>query len=94
MIFTTENCNYLDNKNLRKSWERALKRACVPYRNLHNIRHTYATKLFEKEIPLKTVQMLLGHSNINITADIYTHVVQKEKAKAVDKLNELFVQPF
>ena len=91
LIFTTESCNYLDNKNLRRSWERALRRADVPYRNLHNIRHTYATKLFEKEVPLKTVQMLLGHSNISITADIYTHVIPKEKVKAVDRLNELFL---
>jgi integrase len=32
----------------------------------------------------------MGHSNIKITADVYTHVMPKEKIKAVEKINSLF----
>lgn len=39
---------------------------------------------------LKTVQKLLGHASIKITADIYTHVMRTEKIEAVEKLNDLF----
>lgn len=52
-------------------------------------RHTYASKLFANNIPLKTVQVLLGHSNIKTTADIYTHVMPKQKIDAAEKLNSI-----
>lgn len=58
--------------------------------NFHALRHTYATRLFERGVPLKTVQKLLGHASIKITADIYTHVMRTEKIEAVEKLNDLF----
>ncbi|WP_033372223.1 tyrosine-type recombinase/integrase, partial [Clostridium tyrobutyricum] len=40
---------------------------------------TYASKLFANNIPLKTVQVLLGHSNIKTTADVYTHEYLSKK---------------
>ncbi len=53
----------------------------------HALRHTYATRLFEADVPPKIVQSLLGHSDISITMDIYTHVMEDKK---VDKLNSIF----
>ena len=58
------------------------------------MKHTFATSLFERDVPLKSVQKLLDHSSIKITSDIYIHVLPDEKIKAVDKvdkLNDLFV---
>lgn len=89
-VFTTELGKNIDARNLLRSYKRLLKRANVPYRKFHALRHTYATKLFEANVPLKTVQTLLGHSDISITANIYTHVMPKEKIQAADKLNNLF----
>lgn len=90
LFFTTDGLTPKDGKNVLTSWKRTLKRAGVRERSFHNIRHTYATKLFEQDVPLKTVSMLLGHSNIAITANTYTHVMPKQKIDAVDKLNYLF----
>lgn len=90
LLFTTESCLPIDARNLVRAWERLLKKAGVRYRKFHNIRHTYATKLFELEVPLKTVSALLGHSSITITADTYTHVMPKQKSDATDKLNIYF----
>lgn len=89
-VFTTEVGNTMNARNITKSYKRLLKKAKIPYKKFHSLRHTYATKLFEVNVPLKTVQMLLGHSDISITANIYTHVMPKEKIKAVEKLNNLF----
>ena len=56
----------------------------------HGLRKTYATRLFENRIPPKTVQTLMGHSSIDITLDIYTQVMEKEKLKAIDKIDSIF----
>ncbi|WP_039657605.1 tyrosine-type recombinase/integrase [Clostridium tyrobutyricum] len=90
-VFTTAMGLNIDARNLLRSYKRVLTKAKIPYRKFHALRHTYATKLFEKNIPLKTVQMLLGHADISTTADIYTHVMPEQKIKAVDKLNDLFI---
>ncbi len=51
-----------------------LARAKVPFHvHPHLLRHTYATRLVEAGIDIKTVQYLLGHSSLNMTIDIYAH---------------------
>lgn len=89
-VFTTELGNNIDSRNLRRAFQRVLKKAEVSYRKFHALRHTYATTLFEKGVPLKTVSELLGHSDISITANIYTHVMPKVKEDAAEQLNEIF----
>lgn len=88
-VFCTEIGTPIDPRNLRRSFARLLKKAGISHKKFHSLRHTYATRLFEKGVPLKTVQILLGHSNISITANIYTHVMPEEKLKAVDKIDDL-----
>ena len=69
---------------IQKQYKRFLKRLNIKYIKFHALRHTYATKQFEAGLPLKTVSVLLGHSDINVTANIYTHVMKKEKEKSID----------
>ena len=54
------------------------------------LRHTYATRLFEAGIPPKTVQHLMGHSDIETTMNIYTHVMKEQKLEAIEKINNIF----
>ena len=58
-----------------KSSKRTIKKAWIKYKNFYCLRHTYAKRLFENDVPLKTVQVLMGHSNIKTTANIYTHLI-------------------
>ena len=88
-IFLTYDGNILHKSNVNNAWATFLKRCNIPHKKFHTLRHTYATLQFENNIPLKTVSNLLGHSSINITADIYTHVLKKEKEKATDILTVL-----
>ena len=90
LFFTSETCTAFDGKNIGTAWKRLLKRVEVRYRSFHNIRHTYATRLFEARVPLITISRLLGHANTNITANIYISVMPKEKESAAEELNYLF----
>jgi integrase len=54
----------------------------------HVFRHNYATMLYYSGIDVKDAQRLLGHSNIKITLDLYTHLDQS-KSNAKDKLSAL-----
>ncbi|MBV4424562.1 tyrosine-type recombinase/integrase [Clostridium tyrobutyricum] len=65
-------------------------KTCYKNRKFHSLRHTYATRLFEKDVPIKTVQILLGHSDISTTSNIYVHIMPKQKIEAVNKINTLF----
>lgn len=55
---------------------------------MHQFRHTYATIMYRAGVDVKTAQEFLGHSSINITLDIYTHLEEVTKQKGADKLNE------
>ena len=89
LLFPSLTGTYINSKNLRRSWKRALKKSNIPYKKFHALRHTYATKLFENGASILTVSKLLGHSSIK-TTEIYTHVLEDIKAKEVECLNSMF----
>jgi len=89
LLFPSETGTYIDPRNLLRAWERALKQIGVPYKKFHALRHTFATNLLKKGVPLLTVSRLLGHASIK-TTEIYAHVVPEVKAEATEKLNSLF----
>ena len=64
----------------------AFKKLC-PDHKLHDLRHTFATRCLEAKIPLKVVQKWLGHSKLDTTADIYSHVTADLSAAEADTLN-------
>lgn len=51
----------------------------------HSLRHTFATRCFEHNMNPKVVQKLMGHSNINITLNIYTHVMESRMEEEITK---------
>lgn len=89
-VFVTSNFTPIHHANLRKEFIAVLNKAKISKIKFHGLRHTYATRLFEENVPIKTVQALLGHSNINTTMNIYTHVTDNMKSNAIEKLNAIF----
>lgn len=80
----------IDDKRPARNLKSILTKLDIEPIKFHGLRHTYATRLFEANVPPKTVQVLMGHSDISITLDIYTHVMEDTKLEAVEKLNEIF----
>ena len=56
----------------------------------HGLRHTFATRGFERGIPPKVMQEILGHKSITMTLDIYSHVLPDKKAEEINKLAAMF----
>ncbi len=52
--------------------------------NYHSLRHAYGTYLYEKGVPLHTIQKLLGHEDIRTTL-IYTHLSKEKQQEEVEK---------
>ena len=88
-IFLSTQGEFINAGNIDKSWIYFLKRLGIAHKKFHSLRHTYATRQFENDIKLKTVSKLLGHSDIDITANTYTHVLKKETEKVVDILSDI-----
>lgn len=51
----------------------------------HQLRHTYATNLFNSNVNVKTAQAYLGHSSLSMTMDIYTHLTQERSKSEMSK---------
>ena len=74
----------LANREIR----RICKRAGIEKFTCHALRATFATRFIEQQPEnFKILSNLLGHSNINITLDLYTHVMNKNKTEAMQKIN-------
>lgn len=90
LVFCNIFGNYLDSSNVLKSMKKILDKNYIQEKRFHDLRHTYATRLFELGENPKTVQKLLGHSSLSITLDTYTHVLEDMKEKAVSKIDDLY----
>ena len=77
LVFASEAGTLINPTNLRKRhFASLLKRAGLPAdTRFHDLRHTCATLLLGKGVHPKFVQELLGHANIAITLDTYSHVI-------------------
>lgn len=68
---------------------RAEKAVGVPHIRVHDLRHSYATFLLNKNVPLTVISRLLGHSSTNITWQIYAHVMPETMSDAIDVFDKI-----
>lgn len=72
--------------DLKKGFKKAVRLAGIPHIRFHDLRHTFATRLVRAGGDLVTVQQLLGHAKITMTAR-YAHSLADDKIAAVSKLD-------
>lgn len=58
--------------------------------SVHKLRHTFATRCFEADIPMKVISKYLGHKDVTTTEKIYVHLLLDYVNLQSDKLNEIF----
>ena len=77
------------SRNIQRSVQIAFKKAGRPAVSPHTLRHSAATTMLEAGIPIHIVSRQLGHSSINVTADVYGHVSDDGARAAMETLGKL-----
>ena len=91
-VFARENGEPWDPNRVTKLFDQAVRAVDVPRIRLHDLRHTWATLALRAGVHPKVVQERLGHANISITMDTYSHVMpdmQESAAELVAALVDL-----
>lgn len=78
--------------SMTQKWERFLETHNLPKIRLHDLRHSNATALIQAGVSPKVVQQRLGHADIQITLNTYTHVLPEMDIQAADTLDSVLLK--
>ena len=90
LVFSTSIGTPINPPNLVRTFHRLLERAGLPPMRFHDLRHSCATLLAAQGVPARVAMDILGHSDIRVTQNIYTHVFDDAKRQASDAMQRLF----
>lgn len=73
-------------RTYRAYYKNLMKELGIPDLKFHGLRHSFATRCIESKCDYKTVSVLLGHSNISTTLNLYVHPNLEQKKKAINQM--------
>lgn len=73
-------------RTYRNHYKRLMKQLGMPPLKFHGLRHSFATRCIEGRCDYKTVSVLLGHSNISTTLNLYVHPNMEQKKKCLEQM--------
>lgn len=77
-----------DCSGLRKTYILVCDKAGIHnQQGLHTLRHTFASFMIRKGIDIKIISEMLGHSSVSFTYNTYVHLIEEEKAKAIQQID-------
>ncbi|MGW3148394.1 site-specific integrase [Streptomyces sp. NPDC001177] len=88
-VFTTRSGRPIEPRNLYRSFLRIASSAELPKVRLHDTRHGCASLLFAAGVAPRTVMEILGHSQIAVTMNVYTHVSDGDRREAMGHMDRL-----
>ena len=88
-LCTKENGEPYHPEVVSRHFRQAVKRAMLPMIRPHDLRHTHATLALQAGIHPKVVSERLGHANISITLDTYSHAIPAMQEEAAERIAEL-----
>lgn len=91
LIFPSTIGRPLDHRNLYREFKIFLKSAGVPEIRFHDLRHTAVTLVLQEGVHPKVVQERLGHSDITLTLNTYSHVLPSMQEEAAEKVDNILV---
>ena len=82
----TNSAQPTEPRTYRNYYKRLMKELDMPKLKFHGLRHSFATRCIESHCDYKTVSVLLGHSNISTTLNLYVHPNMEQKKKCVEQM--------
>ncbi len=92
LVFPSSVGTPMNPRNLNRHFERVLNKTGLPRKRFHDLRHTCATLLLAQDVHPRVVMEILGHSQISLTMDTYSHVVPSLQREAADRMDTLLAQ--
>lgn len=89
LVFTSSVGTPPDERNIRRTLTVILERAGLPRMRFHDLRHSCATLLLSQGVDVRTIMETLGHSQIALTMNTYSHVVPELQRVASQKMDAL-----
>ncbi|MEO6233049.1 MAG: tyrosine-type recombinase/integrase [Ferruginibacter sp.] len=82
----TNDAKPTEPRTYRSYYKKLMKELGMPDLKFHGLRHSFATRCIESKCDYKTVSVLLGHSNISTTLNLYVHPNLEQKKKCIDQM--------
>lgn len=73
-------------RSYRNHFKRLMQKLDLPLVKFHGLRHSFATRCIESDCDYKTVSVLLGHSSISTTLNLYVHPNLDQKRKCIERM--------
>ena len=90
-IFTNQRADWVHIHNFIRYFKRFIAGHKLKTITPHGLRHTHASLLFSAGVEPKNISDRLGHSTVQITLDLYTHITEEQRTDTVEKLLEYMV---
>lgn len=91
LVFRTRWGTPIEPRNATRSFQRLLARAGLRPMRFHDLRHSCATLLLVQGVSPRVVMEILGHSQINVRMNTYSHVIPALQRDAAARLDELLM---
>ena len=82
----TNDAKPTEPRTYRSFYKNLMRHLEIPKIKFHGLRHSFATRCIESNCDYKTVSVLLGHSNISTTLNLYVHPNMEQKKKAIEQM--------
>ncbi len=82
----TNDVNPTEPRTYRNYYKKLIAELGIPPIKFHGLRHSFATRCIESNCDYKTVSVILGHSNISTTLNLYVHPNLEQKKKCIDRM--------
>lgn len=90
LVFTTRTGRPIEPRNFVRSFRRICEDNDVRLIKVHHVRHTVASLLKALRVPARDAQVILGHSRLAVTLEVYTNVDDEAQRDALTRLHDLF----
>jgi len=90
IVFCSNVGTYIEPRRVCTTMDKITDAAGLPHFTFHALRHTFATRMLEAEVPAKVVAEILGHKDVTLTLNTYSHVLTSTAHAQIEKIDKLF----